>query len=110
MSKHTPGPWRYSNNYRTKVLGADGFPVADVEETAITDWSDMGIIHWSDAPGRAYIERSEEEQAANGLLLAAAPDLYEALERLVYCLSNDMDVGPSTLAQARAALAKVDRR
>ncbi|GAB4203647.1 MAG: hypothetical protein OHK0022_28050 [Roseiflexaceae bacterium] len=71
---YTSGPWSFNGN---DVIGADGFPVAEVPDMPIKPgWADMpGVQHWSDAPGQAYIERSEEEVAANGALLAAAPQL-----------------------------------
>lgn len=43
---------------------------------------------------------------ANAHLIAAAPDLNDALVRIVYCLENGIDVGTSTRAQARAAINK----
>ncbi|NJO81637.1 MAG: hypothetical protein HC828_01955 [Blastochloris sp.] len=80
QTKSTAAPWVYDEAHR-KVMGADGFPVAAVEEGAVLPgWGEAlpAIHHWSDAPGRAFIERSEAEVAANGRLLAAAPHLLAA--------------------------------
>lgn len=65
-AKHTPGPWKpwfYVQNKR------------------------LGIGHWAFAKPNAHpiplgdCKESNEEAAANARLIAAAPDLLEALER-----------------------------
>lgn len=110
MSKHTFGPWKADEMGR--VLDAQGFYIATADDTAVLsnwgdrDWGEQQVLHWADLPGVTYIERGEDVQVANAKLMAAAPDLHDALERLVYCLTNGIGVGPNTLKQARAALAK----
>jgi hypothetical protein len=85
--KHTPGPWTF-----------DGPPDS--------------IIVWCGPDERvAFILTSDGPAEANARLIAAAPELYAALERLertVRILPSDMDEPDSPLAQARAALAKVE--
>lgn len=99
----TPGPWEAK-----KSLGKTGVSTSDDE------WriSDLGIGVWGSAP---------EEANANARLIAAAPELYEALENLViqtrcdsewehraYCAvlkNKPCDCG---LAQARHALNKAN--
>jgi hypothetical protein len=65
-TQHTPGPWKFGSKadskfYKRNISGADGYHVAAVSS------------------------RNEHEVDANARLIAAAPDLLEALE---LCQSN----------------------
>ena len=84
MSKHTPGPWRF--------------------EPHSVD-SNYMLIYCSNTPGEGDNVRGYCG-AANARLIAAAPDLLEALQRLIE--SGDVrDAGEAgALKQARAAIAK----
>ena len=107
MIKHTPGPWQHfvklsgSENHRGfRILTADGWALADVQPA-----DEDGI-----------------EGEANARLIAAAPDLLEALKRMASIIDKmgDMPDGfihPSpwqtlkceeALTQARAAIAKAE--
>lgn len=70
-TQHTPGPWRYvpdvSLHNTALVYGPDKFLVADA-----------GRIH----------RRNPDETRANALLIAAAPDLLEALTLAVRYLEH----------------------
>jgi hypothetical protein len=56
-------------------------------------------------------ERTEAETEANARLIAAAPDLYEALVELVQLYDVDQAIFPRPgYAAARAALAKAEGR
>ncbi len=85
MSQHTPGPWRYDSG---KIWTPRGWWVANV-----------------------YEDMEEDIKGANGLLLAAAPDLLEALMMAVSALGRSdyiqMD-GDSfdVIEVSRAAIAK----
>ncbi len=89
--KHTPGPWRISDARSTKVVLID-----DAKGQAV------GELVWADV-----------RNPADARLIAAAPDLLEALEKtesaLARCIgphkSEEGDRHPA-LAQARAAIAK----
>jgi hypothetical protein len=87
---YTPGPWI-----------AEG-----VEVTA-------GVMFVADCDGRGDVKRQEVSKA-NARLIAAAPDMYEALEEALSFLEgfedcdNPEDV-PEALDMVRAALAKADR-
>jgi hypothetical protein len=84
----TLGPWTHDEE-RDTVIGADGFPVASVDAMPVLPgWADLGVGHWAEAPGRAYIERDEEEVWANGRLLAAAPQLLGGLQAAVAALEQ----------------------
>jgi len=69
-TKHTPGPWHVSDGYKTSISAENGLHIA-------TAWDgEVDTI----AEGIAPII---EEARANACLIAAAPDLSEALENLV---------------------------
>ncbi|ACL06208.1 conserved hypothetical protein [Desulfatibacillum aliphaticivorans] len=101
--KHTPGPWVVERGdvgdetyiwTATDIVGADGFPVV----------SDTGLI----PEGLAFKYETTE---ANARLIAAAPDLLEALEDALKFLhgSHTKSVGPTEMQlcdQMEAAIAK----
>ena len=92
-AKHTTGPWVIHPDddlhpeYSGHVMTRDGYAVAD----CILEWSSI----------------EECEQIANARLIAAAPDLLEALRNLADLY--DTDKGCRSLPEyiaARAAIAK----
>lgn len=89
MSKHTSGPWRTHLTDDTLVIDAVGVPVATMDGN--------------------YIDGSHSNIEANARLIAAAPDLLEALEKI---LVSDREGYPNCnlfsddLARAKAAIAK----
>lgn len=86
MSKHTPGPWRVVDSWNDHMVeGQNG------EE-----------IIWQDGP-----HETPTINKANACLIAAAPDLLEALENLADYIderAGDNECRP--LENARAAIAK----
>lgn len=95
MSAHTPGPWRL------------------VEWTAPDDygWS----IKIGDAPHRLEVSAWSASSEADAHLIAAAPELLEALERLAdttqgldvtFRSAAEESTAEDALGQARAAIAK----
>ena len=87
--KHTPGPWALDQSSQISCVSA-----FDVNGEFI---------------GIAYMTLPNHE--ANARLIAAAPDLLDALKRLesaTRILPPDMDEPDSPLAQARAAIAKAE--
>ena len=78
MSKHTPGPWRVGG--RGEYLNQ-----LNIEPC-------IGVAYGHDV-----------ELIANARLIAAAPDLLEALEALI---EDQRDASLPVLAKARAAIAK----
>ena len=75
--KHTPGPWALEDGY---IRDPDGKCVLDVEDANIS--------------------------TGDALLMAAAPDLLEALKSMCEGFSALKDSDFPALAKARAAIAK----
>jgi hypothetical protein len=78
MSKHTPGPWHIDeymagNNRETKAC-------------SIMCPNDNQVV--CEIPDYCYHEEDVENNKANAHLIAAAPDLYEALKTIVTNLPN----------------------
>ncbi len=93
-AKHTTGPWVIHPDddlhpeYSGHVMTRDGYAVAD----CILEWSSI----------------EECEQIANARLIAAAPDLLEALRDCLRRIDDaDETYGPDhAVTKARAAIAK----
>lgn len=92
-AKHTPGPWAYHNTPTPFIfVNAGGLPICQ--------------IYTSTAHGQ-----SMGEQFANARLIAAAPELMEALKACAAVCAGETTNKRgliSALEQARAALAKCE--
>lgn len=84
MSEHTPGPWKTDHN--SIVQEGTGFSVADV-------WTPRGHNHCANQP-----TPQRREQKANASLIAAAPDLLDALEAVESWIDNEIGkrINPGT--------------
>ena len=83
MSKqHTPGPWLEPREINGKGMG------------------------WRAGPAWLGSDSCSEETKANAYLIAAAPDLLEALQRLVANLDEGDFISTTRIDEARAAIAK----
>ena len=98
MSKHTPGPWAVREHWSD-----DGaFEVYPTRGGAPSygQWSALAEVP-------EYGKEDSPEAEANAHLIAAAPDLLEALQEIVNAADGDgwnqLDAG---LKKARAAIAK----
>ena len=80
MSKHTPGPWRQAGE---DIFGAN-------------DW-------WVAVATRDCTSKGSDEPEANARLIAAAPELLEALQSLVRHCESGLDF---ELDDAKAAIQK----
>lgn len=95
--KHTPGPWVATFDPRERP-GIEAGNTSIVLFGEIKNSNDDGGIRG----------RNDEEANANAHLIAAAPELLEALEALVACVECNESV-PAWTSQwdiARAAIAK----
>ena len=96
-AKHTPGPWTDKNRaYDGMITGIDS---EDDDDIVIAKCYD-------DTEGPNNI--STAEMKANARLIAAAPELLAALERVLEChrLKISLDTNAGAVEQARAAIAK----
>ena len=83
MSKHTPGPWRIEGTN-------SGLFIAGAKPGYLAEMRDCG----------------SGDVAANARLIAAAPDLLDALALLVAGIENGVSDSFIPLVKARAAIAK----
>lgn len=98
-SKHTPGPWDVDEGDKSTIYELDAAnPIAEV-----------------------FSDRSAEENEANARLIAAAPELLDALTALLdeaedvfVCMADATGIDrhnlPPQFAAARAAIAKAEGR
>ena len=96
QSKHTPGPWTFVGPSPGGTACDDGGDYAIIQGRGII----AEAIHHVDV-GRT------EDALANARLIAAAPDMLEALESVYERLhQDDTYVGDPLLAEVFAAIAK----
>ena len=76
MSKHTPAPWEIDIDTRpAEICTIYHIPTQPTEDGKGQQWAHIrGPIGYWDA--------DEEENMANARLICAAPDLFEALQRI----------------------------
>jgi hypothetical protein len=95
-TKFTPGPWSAVN------VGTKDEPMMSVKASRISGRQlrhEVAICATGDSP--------QEMENANAHLIAAAPELYEALDALFGGVDDGkITVTPSKIHSARAALAK----
>ncbi|WP_274371810.1 hypothetical protein [Morganella morganii] len=115
--KGTPGPWTATEYYvdSTDVVDSNGFSHVSATNLAVlSGWHEKGYSHWSDSE-KAHREIPREEQRANARLIAAAPDLLDALIKIVemnqqYAIDKYGDVRKAEemacVRMARAAINK----
>lgn len=89
--KGTPGPWEVDrNNVHTGQI-------ATIHHCIGNDWVEIWSPNWPD---------SEETQEANANLIAAAPDLLEALQNMVTAYEYEASIDNPALLAARSAISK----
>jgi hypothetical protein len=95
MSKHTPGPWRAGPN------GGWGLGPINAVFTAESDLYGDLLASLQTVPVSPHME-------ANARLMAAAPDLLEALKQMLEVWEEDPAYGATHADKARAAIARVE--
>lgn len=89
--RHTPGPWIVNpDTFGTGKYPAEGLSVRGCNSEGVN----MIAFLWTTSV--------EEEQSANANLIAAAPDLLEAL----LCMLHPLRKGPEAVDKAIAAVKK----
>ena len=103
MKAHTPGPWYYSKNEDCIIRVCRKWDDAVKPGESATFGSFMGA-HIADVQYNSGVPTKEQAEA-NARLIAAAPELLEALEDLVAYCSKEYPV--SELDEARDLIEKV---
>lgn len=109
MSTHTPGPWHLGRPDRdgedahmcevmTKYTTASGAGTLPCYDIICRTWSPHQLV--------ASVRLTRSECQANARLIAAAPELLEALKLAVRQNEHDMLMTGEELRNARAAIAK----
>ncbi len=106
MTQYTPGPWhveRIGSGYRSQQEKG-------MMHRIIADSGD----HRHYEIGTIYYKPMAEEGEANARLIAAAPELLEALRTMLYHFQPTAEIGPdeieNAVAEANAAIAKAENR
>lgn len=91
MAEHTPGPWNWDEGQGVITKEWNGFPW----HVATVDMSELG---WHEDD-----RCKSRENGANARLIAAAPDMLEALELFVHGndLAEAMHVARNAIAKAK---------
>lgn len=113
MSKHTPGPWTVKKAPKSSNFAGYGFHITALRK----DYEGREYLATVAKTGGLPNDRdSEIETQANAALIAAAPDMYEALKALRDEI-NEMKYGKpfagrphAKMDAADAALAKAEGR
>lgn len=101
MSKHTPGPWVVGSTTNHGQCVYIDAPKGDAG-LCYSSWSGIACAYGSDDDKEA----GREIAAANAHLIAAAPELLEALEYCLDCLGDEFALPADCQNNARAAIAK----
>jgi hypothetical protein len=93
---HTPGPWHIGRRLRATVEGAEYATLFDSIEIPAVAGGGIALV--------------PAHHGADSLLIAAAPDLLEALRDLVNDFDRSVWTKDPMLIKARAAIAKAEGR
>lgn len=107
-AKHTPGPWRVPDQTYRRHLTVETSDKIDVFDGMVACPGSGGSVSYTDTICTLGWQGTPEWEA-NARLIAAAPDLLEALERCLNFIENTESEMGDTLEcgdKARAAIAR----
>lgn len=99
MSKHTPGPWSYRKLPRKQEWEID---TGHCPNLGRVSWTGMAVVFGCDDDPKIGKVVGE----ANARLIAATPDLLEALKEILYYIGDRKVATHGAMHRARAAIAK----
>lgn len=99
MSKHTPGPWHWPHD-SNDLCPVNPDPQHMAVSSILTADGGFGFLGRSSADTLAELD-------ADRRLIAAAPDLLDALKTLLFA-ADDSQSYDAALVSARAAIAKAE--
>ncbi|MDM2960398.1 hypothetical protein [Citrobacter sp. CK202] len=98
--KGTPGVWGVSHG------SASDSSTACIEITSTESLHEVAYLQSTPSNIGSYEPTSFERTIANAHLIAAAPDLLEALHNMVEAYQHEASIDNPALLEARAAIAK----
>lgn len=100
MSKHTPGPWHVCDGCTHLISDEHHMTVAEARQ----------IVNGNLRTGKTEYVPGHQAQLANAKLIAAAPDLYDALRTMLDVFGDDNQhlQQDAAIRQAVEACRKVD--
>lgn len=105
MSKHTPGPWEIMNG--GDIFSSIGSDSGDgVKADSNDGWQIAEVGYYSAFVDGMLVDLGEDVRQANARLIAAAPDLLDALKDAESELACHPRINSYVIDKVRAAIAK----